>query len=109
VAWVDPYAAFSDFELHRQKLARRAERLRRSEAAAGRRVDVAPARQHVEKLLGAGLTIEDVAVRSKLDRATVRRMLKPATKGVFRESAAAVLAVKVRRHSGSGRGVHPSG
>lgn len=41
------------------------------------------------------MTIEDVAVRSKLDRATVRRMLRPATKGIFRESAEAVLAVTI--------------
>jgi hypothetical protein len=92
----DPYAIAQRgmWEFHRQKLERRAERLRRSEAAAGRRVDVPPARQHVERLLAGGMTIEDVAVRSKLDRATVRRMLKPATKGVFCESAATMLAVK---------------
>ena len=77
----------------RQRREAVAERRRRAEAAHGRRVDVAPCREHLESLLAAGMTIEDIAVRAELDRATVRRMLRPATKGVFRESALAVLSV----------------
>lgn len=55
--------------------------------------DVGPVRERVQALLAAGLTRQQLAERTGLDRTTINRLLRRDVRRVHTDTAAALLAV----------------
>jgi hypothetical protein len=67
--------------------------LERIAAAAPKRCDVGPAREHLRRLLAGGRTMTSVAVDAGLDRTTLNRVLRADVRRVNVATAEALLAV----------------
>jgi DNA-binding phage protein len=62
-------------------------------AAAPKRVDVGPAREHLRRLLAVGRSMTSIAAEAGVDKTTLVRAMRPDVKRLHVRTAEAVLAV----------------